>query len=85
MTKQELKDYIELYRKTEQQITDLDDKYGIRIWDSAEPNFYNNYNLLLHKLLLQIFGTVKTNLLEDYIFNSIEITEDDLYESLDVS
>lgn len=82
MTKAELKKHIDLYKETEQVITDLDDKYGINVWDSRHPNFYNNYNLLIHNLLVEIFGDEKTELLEDYMFDQTDITFDELYETI---
>lgn len=82
MTKEELKKHIDLYKQTEQVITDLDSKYGINVWDSKYPNFYNNYNLLIHNLLQCIFGEQKTDLLEDYMFDQTDLTFDELYEAL---
>ena len=82
MTKAELKKHIDLYKETEQIITDLDDKYGIKVWDSRYPNFYNNYNLLIHNLLVEIFGDEKTELLEDYMFDQTDMTFDELYETI---
>lgn len=84
MRKSQLKEYIDLYRETEKSITDLDDKFGIRIWDSKDSNFYNNYNLMLHKLLVIIFDEVKVDLLEDYIFEQIEMTFDELCKALEI-
>jgi hypothetical protein len=84
MTKSELKTHIDLYRSTEQSVINLDNEYGINIWNGYNPNFYNNYNLIIHNLLVSIFGDMKTDLIEDYIFNQIEMTFDELWETLNV-
>lgn len=82
MTKEELEKHINLYRDAEKDITELDDKYGIRIWDSTNPNFYNKYNLVIHNLLKNIFGEENTWLIEDYIFKQIDMSFDDLWEKI---
>ena len=80
MKKDELREYIKLYRSAEKEITDLDDIYGVRIWDARKPNFYNTYNLLLRKLLIIIFGEENTDLIEDFIFEQTSLTFDQIYD-----
>lgn len=82
MTKDELKNHINLYKKTESIILELDNNYGIQVWNSYNPNFYNNYNLMIHNLLLSIFGEDGVELIEEYIFDQITITFDELWECL---
>lgn len=85
MNRDALKKHIELYRKTEDIIRVLDSDYGINIWDSTRPNFYNNYNLLIHNLLVEIFGETKVETLEDYLFEQTDISFDKLCEILEVN
>ncbi len=82
MNKQRLLEHIKLYRDTENIIHTLDTEYGIQVWDSLKPNFYNNYNLIIHKLLVDIFGEDETTLLEDYIFGESRITFEELCKIL---
>jgi hypothetical protein len=84
MTRDELKQHIALYKKTENDVFELENKFGIRIWDSKEPNFYNNYNLIIHRLLADIFGETKSELIEDYIFEQVDISFDELCEYLNI-
>ena len=85
MSKNELFEHIELYKKTEKDVTQLDDQFGIRIWDSTKPNFYNNYNLIIHHLLVSIFGEEHTQLIEEYAFDQIDMTFDELCKILNIS
>lgn len=84
MTRDELQKHIELYRNTEDVVFELDEKYGINIWNSRNPNIYNNYNLLIHNLLVQIFGEENTELIESYIFEESELTFEQLCETLKI-
>ena len=84
MNRIELLNHIELYRKTEDIILELDEKYGINVWGSNNVNFYNNYNLLIHNLLVNIFGDMKTDLIEEFIWGQINITFDELCEKLGI-
>lgn len=84
MTRDELQKHIELYRNTEDIVFELDEKYGINIWNSRNPNIYNNYNLLIHNLLVQIFGEKNTELIESYIFEESELTFEQLCETLKI-
>lgn len=84
MTKQQLLKNIELYKETEESIFKLDTEFGINIWNSANPNFYNNYNLIIHNLWIEIFGENNTELLENFVFEQIDISFDELCEILKV-
>lgn len=84
MTRDELEKHIKLYKNTEDTVFELDEKYGINIWGSLNPNIYNNYNLLIHNLLVDIFGDEKTDLIESYIFEEIDITFEQLCEKLNI-
>lgn len=83
MTKDELKNIIEKYKNAENDIMELDDKFGMRIWNSKNENFYNKYNYIIFKLLESIYGLEKEQLLEEYIFEQIEMTFDELYNYLE--
>ena len=83
MTKDELKNIIEKYKNAENDIIELDDKFGVRIWNSKNENFYNKYNYIIFKLLENIYGLEKEQLLEEYIFEQIEMTFDELYNYLE--
>jgi hypothetical protein len=84
MTKETLTHIIEKYKEAEEQVCEIDDKYGIRIWNSARENFYNKYNYIIFKLFEELYGTNKTELLEEYIFEQIsEMTFDELYDYLE--
>lgn len=85
MNKDELKNIIEKYKNAELDVQELDGKFGICIWNSKRENFYNKYNYIIFKLLENIYGTEKEQLLEEYIFDQIEMTFDDLYNYLENS
>lgn len=85
MSKEFLQKYIDLYKLTEKQVVDLDDKFGVQIWNSRTPNFYNNYNLIIRRLLVELFQSEeKVDLLENYIFEQIEMTFDELCKALEI-
>lgn len=84
MNKEQLRKHIELYKQTEKSVLELDTKFGINIWDSKKPNFYNNYNLLIHNLLVDIFGDKKVDILEEYIFEQNYLVFDELCEILNI-
>lgn len=84
MNKESLKKHIDLYRLTEKNIQNLYQEHGICVWDSPKPNFYNNYNWIIHCLLLEIFNEEKVDLLEHYIFNQIDISFDELCNKLEI-
>jgi len=85
MSKDELKNIIEKYKEVEDDISKLDDEFGICIWNSKKENFYNKYNYIIFKLLENIYGSEKEQLIEEYIFDQIEMTFDDLYNYLENS
>ena len=84
MNKMQLLKHIELFRQTEGIIQELDSKFGINIWDSKIPNFYNNYNLLIHNLLSVIFEENQVNLIEEFIFDETNLTFDELCQILKI-
>lgn len=83
MNKDELKNIIEKYREVEKDVSKLDDEFGICIWNSRKENFYNKYNYIIFKLLENIYTPEKKELLEEYIFEQVEMTFDDLYNYLE--
>jgi len=84
MTKNELQNIIELYKKAESQVQDLDSAFGVNIWNSTNENFYNIYNKIIFKLFESIYGLEKEQLLEEYIFEQISnFTFEDLYNYLE--
>lgn len=83
MSKDELKNIIEKYREIEDDVSKLDDEFGICIWNSKKENFYNKYNYIIFKLLENIYTPEKRELLEEYIFDQVEMTFDDLYNYLE--
>lgn len=83
MSKDELKNIIEKYREAEDDVLKLDDEFGIRIWNSEKENFYNKHNYIIFKLLENIYTPEKRELLEEYIFDQVEMTFDDLYNYLE--
>lgn len=78
MTKKKLKELTEVYKQAEQEVTELDDIYGIRIWDAPKANFYNKYNLLIHELLIESFDADGAELIEDYCLSITNVSFDDL-------
>lgn len=84
MTRDKLQEFIKLYKETEKSVTELDDKFGINIWNSRNPNFYNNYNLIIRNLLIDIFDEKKIEVLEDYLFDQIKISFNELCEILGI-
>lgn len=87
MTKDELRKHIQLFQDTEEIINLLDKKYGINIINSGltKPNFYNNYNMLIHNLLVSIFGDLNTDLIEEYCFGQVSISFDELCNRLNLA
>jgi len=82
MKKQHVKKILDRYISAEKEITDLDDKFGIRIWDSRNENFYNKFNYVIFELLDMVFTEKGRMLIEDYVFNQTNITFDELWERL---
>lgn len=83
MDKGELKNIIEKYREVEDDVSKLDNEFGICIWNSKKENFYNKYNYIIFKLLENIYTPEKKELLEEYIFDQVEMSFDDLYNYLE--
>lgn len=83
MNKDELKNIIEKYIEAENDISKLDDEFGICVWNSKKENFYNKYNYIIFKLLENIYTPEKKELLEEYIFDQVEMSFDDLYNYLE--
>lgn len=84
MTKDKLKLIIDKYVEAERQVSMMDHDYGITIWNSKRENFYNKYNFIIFKLFEDIFGTKGKDLLEDYIFEQIEMDFDELCNALEI-
>ena len=84
MTREELRNIVEKYKEAENQVSEMDSKYGICIWNSRQENFYNKYNYVIFKLLEEIYGIEKEQLLEEYIFEqTVGMTFDELYNYLE--
>lgn len=84
MTKKELENHIKLYRETQNMVLDLDREFGVCVWDSQKSNFYNNLCLIIHDLLVSIFGDKKVDLLEEYIFEQNDMSFDELCNLLNI-
>lgn len=82
MTKEQLKTLIDKYKFAEKQISDLDRTYGICLWNSNKPNFYNEYNYIIFNLIEDVFGEKKRILIEDVIFDQTSMTFDELWDIL---
>lgn len=82
MTKENLKLLLDKYKESEQEVFDLDNKFGICIWNSKHENFYNKFNYIIFKLLEDMFTTDGASLIENYLFQQIDITFDELWECL---
>lgn len=84
MVKEELRKIVEKYKEAENQVSEMNSKYGICIWNSQQENFYNKYNYVIFKLLEEIYGVEKEQLLEEYIFEqTVGMTFDELYNYLE--
>lgn len=84
MTKEELKNHITRYKNVENIVYELDTKYGINIFNSRISNFYNEYNYIIHNLLVSIFGNEKTDIIEEYCFEQNDLTFDELCRILNI-
>ena len=84
MVKEELHKIVEKYKEAENQVYEMDSKYGVCIWNSRSENFYNKYNYIIFKLLEEIYGIEKEQLIEEYIFEqTVGMTFDELYNYLE--
>ena len=84
MTKKELENHITRYRNVENVIYELDNKYGINFFNAKFSNFYNEYNYIIHSLLVSIFGNEKTDTIEEFIFEQNNVTFDELCKYLNI-
>lgn len=84
MTREKLSEFIDLYRESESIILRLYLEFGIDLYSSNKPNIYNNFNLLIHELLVEICGDENTDLLEEYIFQQTTVPFDDLCKKLNI-
>lgn len=80
MTKEHLKTICDKYKFAEKQVSDLDMTYGICLWNSNKPNFYNEYNYIIFQLLEEIFGEQNRILIEEYLFDQSSMTFDELWD-----
>lgn len=86
MTRNMLKKFTDLWKQTEDQIMELDHNYGIQVWQSSKANFYNNYNLLIHNLLVELIGEEKSDMVENYCFDLNPLyTFDELCNKLNIN
>ena len=58
----------------------LDSEFGITLHNSPDENFYNRYNYVIRKLIENLFGDIKADLIESYIFDVTDLTFDKLWE-----
>ena len=84
MTRKELELLIGKYNSAESDIIDMNARFGICIYNSEDENFYNKYNYVIFKLFEHIFGDEGRELIEDYIFGSIDIEFNELCEKLNI-
>ena len=85
MTKKELENLICKYNSAESDVIDMNARFGICIYNSEDENFYNKYNYVIFKLFEHTFGYDGKNLIEDYIFEQIDMTFDELCEKLNIN
>lgn len=82
MTKEELKKILDSYQAAETEVMKLDSEFGICLYNSRDENFYNRYNYVIRKLFEEIYGSEKTDLIESYIFDEIDLSFDNLFKML---
>lgn len=82
MTKEHLKKILDKYKNAENEVVELDNKFGIQIWNSRTENFYNKFNYVIFELISILFTEQGRELIENYLFDQINITFDELYETL---
>lgn len=82
MTKEHLKKILDKYKSAENEVFELDNKFGIQIWNSRTENFYNKFNYVIFELISILFTEQGRELIENYLFDQINITFDELYETL---
>ena len=77
-SKEELKKYIINYNKLQDDIYKASSVLG-PIFDSP---IFTGYELIIHNLLVKMYGDLGTDLLEEYIFKQIDMGFDDLFDIL---
>lgn len=82
ITKNEFKKILDSYQAAENQVTQLVNEFGIILYNSPDENFYNRYNYVIRKLFENLFGDIKADLIESYIFDETDLTFDKLWELL---
>lgn len=82
ITKNEFKKILDSYQAAENQVMQLDSEFGITLYKSSDENFYNRYNYVIRKLFENLFGDIKADLIESYIFDVTDLTFDKLWELL---
>lgn len=80
ITKNEFKKILDSYQTAENQVMQLDSEFGITLYNSSDENFYNRYNYVIRKLFENLFGDIKADLIESYIFDETDLTFDKLWE-----
>lgn len=80
ITKNEFKKILDSYQAAENQVMQLDSEFGITLYNSPDENFYNRYNYVIRKLFENLFGDIKADLIESYIFDVTDLTFDKLWE-----
>lgn len=83
MTKETLQKIVDKYKEAEHHIDQLDEQYGVCLWNSKSENFYNKYNYVIFELFNEIYGLEKGSLIEDYIMDETTLTFDELYDYLE--
>lgn len=82
ITKEEFKKILDSYQAAENQVMQLDSEFGIILYNSPDENFYNRYNYVIRKLFENLFGDIKADLIEEFVFDETELTFDKLWELL---
>lgn len=77
-SEKELKKYISDYKKLQEDISKASSVLG-SIFDSP---IFNGYETIIHKLLVRIYGDLGTDLLEEYIFEQIDMSFETLFDIL---
>lgn len=77
-TKKELKSYISNYKSLENKIHELSKLIG----DVSDSLIFLNYEKIIHDFLVKMYGDLGTDLLEEYIFDQIDMDFDTLYDIL---
>jgi len=78
ITKEQFKNLIDRYVQGNNKVAKIA-TLGIDIW-SAEKSFYNDYNYVIFRLFAYLFGEKNGQMIEEYIFEQINIPFDELWE-----